>query len=75
MEEQKVFTLASCVQAYLRARKLDGYSDKTLYSYQLHLKRLTLDLEDSTLINIIGLEHLRSHLTSLTHLRICRPQA
>ena len=46
MDEQKVFTLASCVQAYLRARRLDGYSDKTLYSYKLHLKRLTLDLDD-----------------------------
>lgn len=69
MDEQKVFTLASCVQAYLRARKLDGYSDKTLYSYKLHLKRLTLDLDDGTLTNVVGLEHLRSHLTSLTHLQ------
>ena len=44
MDEQEAFTLERCVSAFLEARKLDGYSDKTLYSYKLHLKRLTSDL-------------------------------
>ena len=69
MDRQETLTLASCIQAYLRARRLDGYSDKTLYSYKLHLKRLTTDLGDSAPIESIGLEHLRTHLTSLTHLQ------
>ena len=69
MDEQEVSTLASCVQAYLKARKLDDYSDKTLYSYRLHLNRLIADLGDATPISAVKLEHLRTHLTSLTHLQ------
>ena len=69
MDEKKVLTLASSVDAYLKARKLDGYSDKTLYSYKLHLKRLALNLGDGTPIGVIKLEHLRSHLTSLTQVQ------
>ena len=69
MDRQETLTLTSCIQAYLRARRLDGYSDKTLYSYKLHLQRLILDTGDTTLVAAIGLEHLRTHLTSLTHLQ------
>ena len=69
MDEQEVLTLTNCVSVYLRARKLDGYSDKTLYSYRLHLKRLMLDVGGETTVAEIGLEHLRAHLTSLTHLQ------
>ena len=69
MEDREVETLTSCVQTYLRARKLDGYSDKTLYSYKLHLKRLASDLGGGVPVKAIKLEHLRSHLTSLTHLQ------
>ena len=69
MDEQKILTLASCISAYLKARKLDGYSDKTLYSYKLHLKRLASGLGDGTPVDAIRLEHLRAHLTSLTHLQ------
>ncbi len=69
MDHEEKQTVANCVQAYLRARKLDGYSDKTLYSYRLHLKRLMLDISDSTLVEAVGLEHLRTHLTGLTHLQ------
>ena len=69
MDGQEKLTLASCVQAYLRARRLDGYSDKTLYSYKLHLKRLILDVGCDTVVEEIKLEHLRTHLTSLTHLQ------
>ncbi len=61
--------MTNCVEEYLKARNLDGYSDKTLYSYRLHLNRLTADLGNATPIDIIKLEHLRSHLTSLTHLQ------
>ena len=68
MDEEKQ-TVTSCVQAYLRARKLDGYSDKTLYSYRLHLNRLAVDLGNATPIGMVKLEHLRTHLTSLTHLQ------
>ena len=50
MDRQEVPTLASCVQTYLRARRLDGYSDKTLYSHKLHLKRLALDLGGKPLL-------------------------
>ena len=69
MEVREVETLTSCVRMYLRARKLDGYSDKTLYSYRLHLKRLIVDLGGGTLIDTVKLEHLRTHLMSLTHLQ------
>ena len=69
MDGQETLTVASCVQAYLRVRKLDGYSDKTLYSYKLHLKRLAVDLDGSTPIDIIRLEHLRTHLMNLAHLQ------
>ena len=69
MDEQKILTLASCISAYLKARKLDGYSDKTLYSYKLYLKRLASGLGDGTPVDAIRLEHLRAHLTSLTHLQ------
>ena len=69
MENQEVPTLMSCVLAYLRARKLDGYSNKTLYSYKLHLRRFVGDVGEATPIDAIGLEHLRAHLTSLTHLQ------
>ena len=62
-------TLASCVHMYLKTRKLDGYSDKTLYSYKLHLQRLVLDLDGDAAVETIKLEHLRSHLASLTHLQ------
>ena len=66
--EQDV-TLTSSIHTYLRARRLDGYSEKTLYSYKLHLKRLILDLGGGTPIGGVRLEHLRTHLTSLTHLQ------
>ena len=69
MDHEEKQTVTNCVQAYLRARKLDGYSDKTLYSYRLHLKRLMLDVNDSTLVEAIRLEHPRTHLTGLTHLQ------
>ena len=69
MHDQKVVTLASCVSAYLKARRLDGYSDKTLYSYKLHLRRLITDVGETIPIDTIRLEHLRTHLTSLTHLQ------
>ena len=66
MEDREVETLVSCFQTYLRARKLDGYSEKTLHSYKLHLERL---MGGGTPIDAVQLEHLRSHLTSLTHLQ------
>ena len=69
MNRQEAPTLASCVFAYLKTHKLDGYSDKTLYSYKLHLKRLMSNMGDEAAIEEIKLEHLRSHLTSLTHLQ------
>ena len=69
MEEGKVITLAGCVSAYLEARKLDGYSDKTLYSYRLHLMRLVEDVGSTVPVDAVKLEHLRAHLTSLTHLQ------
>ena len=69
MDDQKVVTLASCVSAYLKARRLDGYSDKTLYSYKLHLRRLITDVGEAIPIDTIRLEHLRTHLTNLTHLQ------
>ena len=69
MDEREGLTLASCISTYFKARKLDGYSDKTLYSYRLHLKRLASDLGDGTSIITVRLVHLRAHLTSLTHLQ------
>ncbi len=63
------FTLVSCIRTYLKAQKLDGYSNKTLYSYKLHLQGLVLDLDVDTAVQTIKLEHLRAHLTSLTHLQ------
>ena len=69
MDHEEKQTVASCVQAYLRARKLDGYSDKTLYSYKLHLKCLMSDVRDEAAVEEIKLEHLRTHLTGLTHLQ------
>ena len=57
MEGKEIVTLTSCVEVYLRARRLDGYSDKTLYSYKLHLRRLALDLGADTAIDAIKLEH------------------
>ena len=59
----------SCVLACLKARKLDGYSNKTLYSYKLHLQRLISDVGAVTSTDAIKLEHLRAHLTDLTHLQ------
>lgn len=69
MDEQKVFTLANCMTAYLKTRKLDGYSNKTLYSYKLHLQRLLSDVGGEAVVETIKLKHLRNHLTSLTHLQ------
>ena len=69
MDCEEKQTVASCVQAYLRACRLDGYSDKTLYSYKLHLKCLMSDVGDEATIEEIKLEHLRTHLTGLTHLQ------
>ena len=57
MDCEEKQTITSCVQAYLRARKLDGYSDKTLYSYKLHLKRLMSDVGDEATVEEIKLEH------------------
>ncbi len=67
--EQEATTLESCVRTYLKARRLDGYSDQTLYSYKLHLHRLMVDTGDTTAVDEIRLEHLRTHLTGLTHLQ------
>ena len=69
MGQQEVSTLANCVCEYLKARRLDGYSDQTLYSYKLHLHRLMVDTGDTTAVQEVKLEHLRAHLSSLTHLQ------
>ena len=69
MDGQKATTLESCIHTYLKARRLDGYSDQTLYSYKLHLQRLIIDIGDTTAVDEVKLEHLRTHLTGLAHLQ------
>ena len=69
MDGQKATTLESCIHTYLKARRLDGYSNQTLYSYKLHLQRLTVDIGEMTTVDEVKLEHLRTHLTGLTHLQ------
>lgn len=69
MAQQEASTLASCVHGYLKARRLDGYSNQTLYSYKLHLQRLMVDTGDTTAVEEVRLEHLRAHLSNLTHLQ------
>ena len=53
MDEQEAHTLASCIEVHLKARRLDGYSDKTLYSYELHLRCLALDLNGEITVEAI----------------------
>ena len=69
MEYEEIPTLTICVRTYLEARRLDGYSNQTLYSYKLHLQHLIVDIGEMTAVDEVKLEHLRTHLTGLTHLQ------
>ena len=69
MNRSSIPTLTAALRSYLEAKRLDGYSPRTLYSYRRQLQHLTIRLGSDTLVDQIQLEHLRAYLSSFTHLK------
>ena len=69
MDQPAALTLTTAIRAYLEARRLDGYSPRTLYSYRRQLQHLAQSLKGDTLVGQIRLEHLRAYLSGFTHLK------
>ncbi len=62
-------TLTTAIHFYLEAKRLDGYSLRTLYSYRRQLQHLTERLGSDTPVHEIRLEYLRAYLSGFTHLK------
>ena len=69
MDQSPPPTLTAAVRSYLEARRLDGYSSRTLYSYRRQLQYLAERLGNDTAVDEIRLEHLRAYLSGFTHLK------
>lgn len=69
MDHISIPTLATAIHSYLEAKRLDGYSPRTLYAYRRQLHHLAERLESKTLVDQVRLEHLRAYLTGFTHLK------
>lgn len=69
MDQAPTPTLTAATYSYLKAKRLDGYSPRTLYSYRRQLQHLTERLGSDTLVDQIQLEHLHTHLSSFTYLK------
>ncbi len=61
--------LTTVIHSYLEAKRLDGYSSRTLYSYRRQLQHLAMRLGSDTLVDQIRLEHLRTYLSGFTRLK------
>ena len=69
MNQSVAPTLTAALRSYLEAKRLDGYGPRTLYSYRRQLQHLAVRLGSDTLVDQIQLEHLRTYLSSFTHLK------
>ena len=69
MNQSVTPTLTMAIPSYLEAKRLDGYSPRTLYSYRRQLQHLAVRLGSDMLVDQIQLEHLRAYLSSFTHLK------
>lgn len=69
MDQSVTPTLTTAIHSYLEARRLDGYSPRTLYSYRRQLHHLASALGKDIPVEHVRLEHLRTYLTSFTHLK------
>ncbi len=69
MDQSSKPTLTTAIRSYLEAKRLDGYSPRTLYSYRRQLQHLAVHLGSDTLVDRIRLEYLRPYLSSFTHLK------
>ncbi len=69
MDQAATPTLTTAIHSYLKARRLDGYSPRTLYSYHRQLQHLSESLGDDMSVDQIRLEHLRTYLSGFTHLK------
>ena len=69
MDQSSMPTLTMAVRSYLEAKRLDGYSPRTLYSYRRQLQYLAERLGNDMTVNEIRLEHLRAYLSGFTHLK------
>ena len=69
MNRSSIPTLTAALRSYLEAKRLDGYSPRTLYSYRRQLQHLAVRLGSDTLVDQIQLEHLRTYLSRFTHLK------
>ena len=69
MDQSAAPTLTTAVRSYLEAKRLDGYSPRTLYSYRLQLQHLAARLGNDLPVDEIRLEHLRAYLSGFTHLK------
>ncbi len=63
-------TLTMAIHFYLEAKRLDGYSPRTLYSYRRQLQHLAPTLGKDTPVEYVQLEHLRAYLSGFTHLKM-----
>ena len=69
MNQSSTSTLTTAIRSYLEAKRLDGYSPRTLYSYRRQLQHLTVRLGSNTRVDQIRLEHLRAYLSGFAHLK------
>jgi len=69
MDQSVTPTLTTAIHSYLEARRLDGYSQRTLYAYRRQLHHLASALGKDISVEHVRLEHLRTYLTSFTHLK------
>ena len=70
MNQSSTPTLATAIHSYLEAKRLDGYSPRTLYSYRRQLQHLANALGNDTPVEHVRLEHLRAYLSGFTHLKM-----
>ena len=69
MNQSVVPTLTTAIRSYLKAKRLDGYSPRTLYSYRRQLQHLANASGNDTPVDCVRLEHLRTYLSGFTHLK------
>lgn len=70
MDQLVTPTLTTAVPSYLEAKRLDGYSPRTLYAYHRQLRHLSEHLGEDLPVDEVQLDHLRTYLSSFTHLKM-----
>ena len=70
MDQSSTPTLTTAIRSYLGAKRLDGYSPHTLYSYRRQLQHLAVRLGSDTRVDQIRLEHLLTYLSGFAHLNV-----